>query len=367
MLIEIRGGGFKNKGAELMVLSVLENLVGDFCIEPSKSSGSQPYSSYAKLSVYPSSRIYRRGFDFGFFWKFVPNVIKELYGIKNQKSIDLVLDVSGYSYSDDWGKSRLLELKNRIKECLKYNTKFIFMPQAFGPLSSENAKIMKWCINNSFKTFCRDKESYNYLLDIGVEKNDLCISPDFTTCLNYTEEPIYNSNNRLLIIPNYRMIDKGLSTNYVNKLVSIIKYAKQKNVETDILVHEGKDDLCLAQQIIDLLNYKLDILKPEDGIIAKNTIKKYKLVISGRYHASVSSLSSGVPCLSTSWSHKYKYLHEDFSFDEGLISDIDNFIVTNIDKYLNDDYQLVIRKSLNESRFKIYQKNIELFKSISEL
>lgn len=365
MLVEIRGCGFKNKGAQLMLCSIIQNLKTnhDICTEVSKNNGSQPYSKRAELKLFQSTRIYRRGINIGFFWKFIPKFIKEMYGVVDYKKISLVLDASGYSYSDSWGTKRLIELQDRIKQCKRFKSEFIFMPQAFGPFKDKkNKRIMKWCVNNSYKTYCRDRQSYNELIKLNVEKHKLDISPDFTSLLK-SEKLQDNSYNKLLIVPNYRMVDKGNFLNYPQKISEIINKVHSAGLESEILIHEGDDDKKIALEIANFVNFPIKIITPESAVDAKNIISKYKIIFSGRYHASVSALSSGVPCFSTSWSHKYKYMHEDFNFIEGLVDNLDEFDYQKILDLNGKDYDSVKEKIL-EASIEIESKNKSLFNSI---
>ena len=47
----------------------------------------------------------------------------------------------------------------------------------------------------------------------------------------------------------------------------------------------------------------------------KGLIASSYLVISSRFHGVASSLNSCVPCLATSWNHKYAELYKDFGID----------------------------------------------------
>ena len=87
-----------------------------------------------------------------------------------------------------------------------------------------------------------------------------------------------------------------------------------------ILIHEGLDDYRLGETINAGLDKALPIIWHEDPMVSKGILGACDGVIASRYHALVSALSQGVPCLGTSWSHKYHTLFENYDCPEALLS-----------------------------------------------
>ena len=76
MIVEIRGAGFVNKGAELMLHAILCKLreaypQAVFTIDPSPEDGSQPYSQIVSLGIYPKVSLWVFGVQVGQFARLI--------------------------------------------------------------------------------------------------------------------------------------------------------------------------------------------------------------------------------------------------------------------------------------------------------
>jgi len=346
-LIEIRKAGFLNKGAELMLYSVLEKMKAaypdaKFAMEPYRVSA--PYEKRALLGFYQKPRLFKMGIQFGQLFNLVPGIIKDTLGIVTDKDVDIVIDAAGFLYSDQWDVRSSLELSDSCKRWKKNGTKVILLPQAFGPFKNPNIrKAIKVVLNNADLVFAREKVSYDYLVDVAGERPNLKMAPDFTNLIEGVLPDKFNTQtNRFCLVPNYRMIDKTpkeQSEAYLPFMINCAKYLVKKNVKPFILVHEGADDLMLAEKINKAVGDILPIIKETNPLKIKGILGACEGTLGSRFHGLVSALSQGVPALATSWSHKYQMLYDDYGFSEGLLD------VTSSEQELHAKLDLLINEA----------------------
>ena len=329
LLIEVRKGGFVNKGAELMLCAVLEKIKKEypeavFAMTPTVSEASAPYLKRAKSGFYQKAHVWRGGIQFGTLASLIPSKIRDMFGIVLNKEIDIVLDLAGFEYSDQWGQRSCQELAHSCKRWKENGTKVIILPQALGPYKSKsNAESMRTALNNADIVFARDKTSYKFLVDVVGERKNLKIAPDFTNLI----EGILPDNhdyetNRFCIVPNYRMIDKTdmqKADAYLPFMIKVTRYAYEKGLRPFILLHEGANDLMLAEAIQDAASPNINILKESDPLKIKGIIGASTGTVGSRFHGLVSALCQGKPALATGWSLKYKMLFDEYGFPEGLL------------------------------------------------
>ena len=323
-LIEIRGTGFSNKGAELMLYAILEKIKQEFPEAEFAMEPKSPYFKRAELRFYQIAHLWFRVFQFGIFAKLIPKKIRDMYGIVLIKEVDIVIDASGFTYSDQWGKHSCLELADSCKRWKKNGTKVILLPQAFGPYKSKsNQKSIKTALEHADLVFAREKISYDYLVDLAGERPNLKIAPDFTNLIeSVVSENFDKEVNYFCIIPNYRMVDKTnkkVSESYLPFMIEVTRYAYEKDQKPFILVHEGINDLMLAKKIRDAVSPSIQIIKEDHPLKIKGIIGASSGTVGSRFHGLVSALSQGIPALATGWSHKYQMLFEDYGFLDGLL------------------------------------------------
>ena len=95
------------------------------------------------------------------------------------------------------------------------------------------------------------------------------------------------------------------------------------------------------------LSESVEVVSRINALEVKGLISTSYLVISSRFHGVASSLNSGVPCLSTSWSHKYEELYKDYELENSVL-DLKNMnsVIDSLNYHLDDNNNRQIRKHL---------------------
>jgi len=334
MLIEIRKTEFINKGSELMLYAILKKMKetypsASFVMAPTVNRGTRPYLKRAELGLLQKASLSKYRLLWDLLAAMAPKKIREMYGVVLDSEIDMVLDAAGFSYSDQWGIDSTKELADSCKRWHKRGTKIVLLPQAFGPFKSLKIKdLIRSAVDNVDLIFPRDTVSYQHLTDVVGERPNIIIAPDFTNLLEGILPGYFEcEENRFCIIPNYRMIDKTSppqSAAYLPFMIKCAKYLISNGVKPFILVHEGSNDLLLAQQITEGVGSKMHIMQERHPLKIKGILGACAGTIGSRFHGLVSALSQGVPSLATGWSHKYRMLFHDYGFDEGLMDVMGN-------------------------------------------
>ena len=328
-LIEIYGIGFPNKGAELMLYAIVDQLkkqYGDdiaICCQPWQSH-IDGYRILGHKNILQLGSLTFKGMDLSFLFNFLPLKLLKTFGIVRPKDIDLVLDASGLRYSDSWGINAAKKSLKKYKKLAKKGKNFILMPQAFGPFENkELAKVIQEIVELSSLCFPRDNVSYKNIIKICGESDKIIQFPDFTNLA--TPESNFQTDhlqNVVMIIPNQRMLDKtesSVSNNYYNFLLNAGKYLLKKGENLVILNHEGSEDFNICKQLSSDLG-GVEIFNHWNPLAIKAAIGRVKLLISSRVHGCVSGLSQGVPVIATSWNHKYEMLLKEYNLGGNIIS-----------------------------------------------
>ena len=318
MLIEIRKAHFINKGAELMLRAIVDQLnrrLPDASLAMIPPGGYDSYPHRAGLGLYQKLENYGR---------LTPLKFRRRYGMVTDAEINVVLDASGFSYSDQRGEKSSLKLARHIKRWKQQRKTVILMPQAFGPFTNPKIRrAMRTVIDHADAIYAREQISYDYLTGIAGERENIRMAPDFTNLLaGALPDNFDRQANRFCLIPNYQMIAKTSadSETYIDFLATCARHLHESNARPFILIHEGEKDLRLAKQVASRAGVNINIIRNNHALEVKGIIGASNGVISSRFHGLVSALSQAIPSLATGWSHKYEMLFEDYDFPEGVLS-----------------------------------------------
>lgn len=333
MIVEIRKAGFVNKGAELMLHAVIQKIKDRYpdailVMAPTHTKASQPFHKLVRLGFFPKASLWRYGIQWGDLAALLPRKLREMYGLVLDKDVDVVLDAAGFFYSDQWGGHGSAELARSSKRWRKRGTKVILLPQALGPYETRKHRVLvkRWAKNVNL-IFVREKDSYDHIVSLVGEQDKVRLFPDFTNLVEgVLPEDYAPENNRVALVPNYRMIDKTLKEEgeaYLPFMIYCAKRLVENGARPFVLVHEGKNDQMLGETISEAAG-GIPVVIETDPLHIKGIIGTCDATIGSRFHGLVSALSQGVPSLATGWSHKYKRLFEDYDFPEGVVTVLDD-------------------------------------------
>jgi polysaccharide pyruvyl transferase WcaK-like protein len=366
--VEVRGVNFKNKGAELMLLSILNHYKGvaeiSLPINPSTINGDKrkEYQLFGRISAQP------KGIDLDRFVRLLPVLVQKSLRLKTLENTDLILDASGFAYSDQWGADGIKNAADKYTSWKKRGTKIVLLPQAFGPFEKDNsADYFKKLADAVELIYARDTQSLQYLQEICGSSDKIKLSPDITIGLEVgtTESDISIEDKALAVIPNYRIIDKS-STNptlYLDVLVAGIEQAVKLGYKPYIIIHEGKKDLELGMLLKSRVgDIQVPVITESNPLKLKKLLGKFSFVISSRFHGIVNALSQGVPCVAIGWSHKYPLLLKDFDFEEGMLDFTDKS-----SSELTSEIISLLSKDVQELSPKIKEKAFGLRSRVNQM
>jgi polysaccharide pyruvyl transferase WcaK-like protein len=335
LFVEVKGVQFRNKGAYLMLLACLEGLKALENTQLVLSPGPNlPYPERARLGAWQKLSFRRGGLDLTALFGHLPAAVQQLfkrYGLVTEKQVDLVMEASGFAYGDQWP---LRFLQNTAKEVVRFakaGKPFVFMPQAFGPFHSADSKAaMRDIILHARLIFVRDPVSLQHLRSCVPNLPDsVVLTPDFTVGLSArANSEIPNINGAYAaLIPNNKVVSKfnhaqaeQLRSEYVSAFAAAANKLTAEGLQCVLVNHEGKEDAELCAEISAAA--PCQIIQIEDPLAVKAFIGQAELAISSRFHGAVNALSQGVPCIATSWSHKYHAMMTDFGMADYCVAEL---------------------------------------------
>jgi polysaccharide pyruvyl transferase WcaK-like protein len=333
MLIEVKGVQFVNKGAELMLHAVWQQIQqhwpqAKLVLAPNVNS---PYEKRAMLGALQRMPMRKGVLDLnhlgGIFPARLRRWLRSHFGIVFAVDIDVVLDASGFAYGDQWTEGNTRFLVAELHHFAAMKKPYILLPQALGPFTRESEIArLKLALPQAALICAREETSHSHVRQLIGDAPNLVQYPDFTNLVTGHVPAYYtNGDNKVLIIPNANMLSSrnthGMwQSTYMEVLVNAINLSAELGLTPVLLNHEGDADAEICRQLAQCSAVPdIEIITETDPLKVKGIIGASKAVICSRFHGCVSALAQGVPCLGTSWSHKYERLFEQYDQADALL------------------------------------------------
>ena len=287
---------------------------------------------------------------------------KYLYNLYPIKGAKYYLDASGLFFSDQMISSECIakDLSVLLKGYQNQGTKIIYLPQAFGPFSQKpSINAVRVALEHSDLVCVRDDMSMYYLMSLGNHLQNIKQYYDFTGILTGIVPSEYQYlSGRVCLILNTQVIRKGTmgEETYLNLFRCIIEEIYNNGYKAFILDHAN--DYELSKKCCAMVSYDIPIVSGLDALHIKGIISQSYLCVSSRFHGVVSSFSSCVPCLTTSWNHKYQELLHLYDMNDVLLSTSPVDCVEKVNKYLSSEINREAREKLR-SKKGLINNNIE--------
>lgn len=317
MRVLIYGVNTENKGAQLLLAAAAGRLraLGHVPVVSSRDVRARTRRDYGAKGIFSVERL---GFfrSIGLDW--LPKSLAHELPVAGDGAFDYVLDASGFSLTDAWGMSPVTSRLSRLARWTQRGIGFSLLPQAFGPFERPDvAKGVGKIFDYADQVWARDPSSQQFAQTVAPQAA-VRVSPDITIALDTTASPV--AAGSVLLVPNWNLAKRSGADGYeayVASLTTIANAIRASGREVVGLCHEGMQDLSIINEVASRVG-GMRVLNPETGTECKRIIAGADFLIAGRYHALVSALSSGVPVVGHSWSHKYQALMEDFGVENGL-------------------------------------------------
>ena len=382
MKIVLSGVETNNKGAELMLYAILRQVEKEapdsevFIPRNMVRQGLQYVRTDVKLKYLPVTMVSKvcTKLKITGLLNRLGIYIPMINNICPITDVDYFIDGSGLLFSDKRITNRLTAVswQSQLKEYHRHGAKIVFLPQGFGPFNKQVTKDTIAALDKyADLIFARELVSLSELKSITDNSDKIKLYPDFTSLVDgECPEAYKHLSGNVCVIPNFQMIAKGVVSreNYLCLLHSLIETCRNKGFGVYLLNHEGINDELLAKEYKDRYNDDIELVTDLNAIEVKGLISTAYLVISSRFHGVASSLNTYVPCLATSWHHKYEELFKDYGMKDCVlpIGDIEASKQKGV-SFLDADTNQSIRKCLSQHKPLIMEKNKEMWRLIWNL
>lgn len=322
LTIEIHGTGTHNRGAELMAIAIGERMRATFpdvrIVVPPSFGDFDARARYGFHTTWEFSGRFRTRT----YARFGPAAFRKAVGIVDPAEVDIVLDASGFAFSDQWGAAPVRELLAKMNDPRRSGQLLVLLPQALGPFEERTVReATKALLRRAALVCARDDASFEAVA-VLCDRSKLRRYPDFTLAVHAVPSPADVPERFSAIVPNLRMLDKGArAEDYLKFLTHAVDTLERRGEHPCFVLHDAHEDRKVVMTL-ESRGLHIPVIEHPDPRVLKGILARASVVVASRFHALVSSLSQAVPCIGAGWSHKYPELFKDFGCPELLISEL---------------------------------------------
>ncbi len=353
--VSIIGSAFSgNKGAAAMLEASIQAILEEypdatftlFSMYPSEDRLQNPFSQLDVIDAQPMQlgvTINTLSLLYKLFPIFRSTLRKNSKAIAALTGSDVLLDQMGISFTD--GREKFLLYNTAaILPALLLKTPIIKCSQAIGPFENPiNRFISKVFLPKIEKIITRGRITHGFAKDLGL--NNITESSDsaFTLKSSGNERQSVSSkldlsffekgNLVIGVLPSVvvqKKYEAKTGENYIQLMANYINGLATSGRRVALIPHSVRsgtskthnNDLPLCKEIYSSIGNKTEILSVEQELSSQELrflIGLCDYSVTSRFHAMISSLSVGVPCLVIGWSHKYQEVLERFELESWAI------------------------------------------------
>jgi colanic acid/amylovoran biosynthesis protein len=257
----------------------------------------------------------------------------------NYKHTDFVVDLSGDGLSEDFGIKCTLSHLVPIILSLLFEKPVILCAQTIGPFKLTKV-LSRFVINKVDLITARDRATFDYLLQIGLNKPKIYLTSDLSLLLEpaaqdriddiFIKEGIETLGDPMVGICLSRIgvhpSERDFWENEMARVVDqIIEKLKIRVIFLSHVIGPGhhRDDRIVNRNVYHRLKNG-EVSRLIEGDYSpqelKGVIGKFELFIGFRMHASISAVGMGVPTIAVSYSQKFLGFMESFGQGKWVLS-----------------------------------------------
>ncbi|MEQ8847672.1 polysaccharide pyruvyl transferase family protein [Botrimarina sp.] len=385
MIVQIYGAGFDNRGAQLMLLATVQRLrelaPDTVCAVDLGRSTVEDRGSHGLRTLVPpvgerSPRKTRLVGAYSLMSHGLSRAYNEQLGLVRRCDVDALLDISGYAYGDKWPAPIMAAAAARVSDYRRRGKPVVLLPQMFGPFEDPAKRAaFEPIFRGANLLYAREEESLRALRSLG-QPNDadrIRLSPDITIWVDPLPPPVRPEAPYACLVPNAQMTRHASQTwgdTYLEAMVRAAGRLQRHGIEPWVVVHDnGPADLAMGEQIAQAAGLPAErVLVEKDPQRIKGFLRDATMVIGSRFHALVSSLSSGTPVIALGWAHKYETLTQDFGVAEFCCQHNEgaDCTIPHIDRLTDETQRREVEQTILNKKAEARESNEKMWREVAQ-